>query len=91
MNARILIAVGTLVAMAAPVAAKDVPTHQMSLRDGVTLEITHLKRLGHESVVELKFRIVNTTERATSLKDLGIGFAHQLGQIALIDFNARKK
>ncbi|MBY3139029.1 hypothetical protein [Rhizobium laguerreae] len=66
-------------------AAKNVPAHQMSLRDGVTLEIAHLKRLDRESVVELKFRIVNNTDRATSLKDLGIGFAHQLGQIALID------
>jgi len=63
----------------------------MSLRDGVTLEIEHLKRLDRESVVELKFKIVNNTNRATSIKDLGIGFAHQLGQIALIDFDARKK
>jgi hypothetical protein len=90
-NSHTLFAVGTLVALAAPVEAKDVPNHQLSLRDGVTLEIEHLKRLDRESVAELKFTIVNNANRATSLKDLGIGFAHQLGQVELIDFDARKK
>jgi hypothetical protein len=64
---------------------------RLELREDVRLEITQLKRLDSEKVVELKFKVVNGTDRATTLKDLGIAFGHQLGQIALIDFDARKK
>ena len=64
---------------------------KLQLRQDIALEITRLRRLDSERVVELRFKVVNRTDRATTLKDLGIAFGHQLGQIALIDFDTRKK
>lgn len=64
---------------------------KLELRHDIALEITQLRRLEPEGVVELRFKVRNRTDRATTLKDLGIAFSYQLGQIALIDFDARKK
>lgn len=91
MNGRLITALIALAAPAAPVAAQETAPAQLTLRQGIILELEQLKRLAHENVVELRFKVINSSDQATSLKELGIGFAHQLGQVSLIDFNARKK
>ena len=74
-------------APAAPTAARP----SVELKPGIVFEVTELRRMTDNGVMQLKFAVSNSTEYDTSLKELGLAYGGQLKDISVIDFAGKKQ
>ena len=64
---------------------------EIELVPGVNLKITELRRLEDIGVLQLLFEVENGTGEDTSMERLGLGAAHGLQDIGVIDFASRTR
>lgn len=63
----------------------------LELAPSIRFEVVELRRLPDKGIMELRFAVANDSPADTSLANLGLAYAHQLKEIALIDFAGRKQ